>query len=582
MRVRCVTDFNHLKYKAPMSFKSKVTKVIVGSASQHLKDKIDTFEETHANATYLGTGLFSRVYKFNDSDTVIKESLPTQAAKKVNDKFINESLLLSAIPFSVRNSQKLIANVETERGNQYLVSSFVRGKKPDGVETSWEKAHFNSLFKTLFQLDLNKIYHGDLNRGNCLLTDDGNVNLIDFQYADRFDFDNPVENDDKFKCPYFVSPSNAQMFEMANLPYYLLKLNKVGKKDKVKPTFKNYLMEKAQYSKQRSDFLYANDYNIEMARYEELLSKFLRYPTDDIMELQALKLQVLYAYRQVFSIVDINNFSNKNIISAIPAYLFVASSAKSLNDCVKKLYSSSANSDFKEFLSYESEYARYWQNKALEELFGTNISDDKEYGVFNWVLRNAQFNPHWKDGKVDYEDDLRSRFIDSVDKDLEKFNNVASLITGKKYNSDNQTQPFESENLKYGFYIIDNSINNFNEQPPEHDYLREELEDVINYRNKFLESYTKTTMAVDEGRLIPAITYSIKAICCASLLKESSGFAKNKKTYYQVSDYATQQEKIANSALENLPEITTGLFDIAVASIKSNDSNHLNVLSYDN
>ena len=124
------------------NFRSKVTDVMHGDISDDLAQKIDDFEETHKNAKELGSGLFATAYVLNGTNYVIKESLPTKLARKQNDNFFPEARALEMLPPSVKNTQRLVAHVKTEKDNYYLLSTFVEGLPASYPSHPWNKNSF--------------------------------------------------------------------------------------------------------------------------------------------------------------------------------------------------------------------------------------------------------------------------------------------------------------------------------------------------------------------------------------------------------------------------------------------------------
>src|SRR5574344_644575 len=253
MRISAIT------YSTNPYFTSKVTHLYNGQLPNDLDNKIDEFEETHDNAKKLGSGLFASAYLINGTNYVIKESLPDEYSIKQNKNFFPESNALMLLPKNFKNSQQLVAHVQTEKNNYYLLSTFVEGKARKYPDYPWNKKSFTELFKTLYTLDSLKIYHNDVNQSNCLVDDNDEVNMIDYQFAMKFSpFDE--ENNDYFKTPNFMMPANAQMFEMANLPWYFRSMNKTASKAEIRNTFKNYLDPKSMYARRRAMYLISTGY----------------------------------------------------------------------------------------------------------------------------------------------------------------------------------------------------------------------------------------------------------------------------------------------------------------------------------
>ena len=97
----------------------------------------------------------------------------------------------------------------------------MNGKEADCKKNPWTREHFKNFFSTLFELDKNGIYHGDLHCGNILLDETGNANLIDFQWTQKLFRNQFFEDKPNSILPPFIMCENSQMFEMAGIPYYI-------------------------------------------------------------------------------------------------------------------------------------------------------------------------------------------------------------------------------------------------------------------------------------------------------------------------------------------------------------------------
>ena len=573
MKINSINSLYRYNQNSSLGFKSKVAYVFYGTASDDLKNKVDQFEEKHDNAQFIGSGLFAKVYRLDGTNVVIKESLPSKIARAANGDFSQEAKALSRLPESVKNTQRLVANVKTERGNSYLLSTLVNGKKPEIPTYNWEQPHFNSLFRVLFELDKSGIMHGDLNRGNCLIARDGTTNLIDYQYADTFKFDDKDGNDRKYKNPDFCAPSNAQMFEMANLPYYLVALRDKGGKSLIRETFVSYLKEKVKYCQNRANYLRYQNANPEMIEYEQLQAKFLKNPSEEMIKLQALKLQVLYAFRQVFSVTDKNNESEKNIINTVPFYLYAAACAKKLMDYTEKIMRNNTTDDtLNKYLGYERKFGYYWRAKMLSELTGKHISDDGEYGAFKWIVRNAMLNPHWKNGAIDPDDDLSDKFKQSSLMEFGTIDDVVELITGQTDVWEKRRQLGGMEHIQNKFLEIDLLLKDAECVLKPSDVNPRDFTHINTLKNTFIDSYNQAFHAVDQQRLLASIPATIKALYNASLLVNATKKLYDRSNNVFTSGYAFVQNKLADRSIKNLYKIVNELCDRAITAINGYDS----------
>lgn len=566
MRISKINSYN---YNSSINFSSKVKRVLLGNIDEKMKEKVDSFEETHENAKLLGKGLFAQAYLFPDSNIVIKESIPSEQARIANGNFLSEAINLSRLPEQLTNTQRLVADVETEKGNYYLLSTLVEGKKPDFSTVFWDKSSFKSLFSNMLELDKAGILHGDLNRGNCLL-DNGTVNLIDYQWADTFDIDNPDENDNKFKFPDFMMPANSQMFEMANLPYYFSRLNEDNPEFSLTDLFKTYLNEKSQYCKNRANYLRGNGASPEMVEYEQLQAKFLNNPTDEVVKLEAMKLQLLYAFRQSFSMVDKNNAGKHNIISSVSSYLYTALCGKSLANMAEQLKENSTDVQFRKFMDYEKRFGEYWKNKIIDELSGSKLSADGEYGTFKWVVRNAQLNPHWKNGKVDIDDDISDKFQSSMNKEFGSVNDISSVLSDKQTELKQGTLQI-SDDTKKKFDKANEVIGEFANKLPPRTVLYARNVRALNILSKnFTNSFYDSYYAMQQKDVLSCMSASIKALYNASVLKKEADnfYIKVDKS---LEPYAKEQMSLSGYSIHALYHIIQNLYKDIMEKIEEDD-----------
>ncbi len=368
-----------------VNFTSKVVEVGRGNVSPELKDAVDQFEETNgANAKKLGSGLSAFAYRIKGTDCVLKASKPGKA-RVINGDFSKEAKSLEMIPENFMNAQRLIGNVRTEDNNWYLLSTFVGGDVPNGKTVKWDRESLKSLMDGLAELDINHVYHGDVSKSNCLITKDKQVNFLDFQYADKFDFygdEAHRRNADRYKVPYFIAPSNLQMFEESNFATYLTEIDE----DEARSLFKTYLEEKSNYHEKRANAFQNQNARYEIVDYDRLMSRYLKNPTEEMITLQAQKLQILLTHRSLLSSID----GYDNIMSAIPHYLHMIEKSNEMASTASYLASIETDPDLKRLYEYHKEDAIFWRAVMKNEV-------DGRYGkssAFDWILRNAKMSPN--------------------------------------------------------------------------------------------------------------------------------------------------------------------------------------------
>lgn len=355
----------------PLSFKAIQYKTIspqYEDKKDELKKELEIFTDGRKNAEYLGKGVFSAAY--------ILKQMPNVVVKESFDKketFQKEQENLELIPESIKNTQKLVARAfDDEKMTYYLLSSKVDGVSPDPRQNPWTRGHLRNMFYTMFQMDKNGFYHGDLNNGNMKLTGDGSVNLIDFQWSHKAKKNDLFKENPKSILPAFIPCENSQMFEMAELPYYL---NKMDSKYDAKQFLKTYLQEKSDYHLLRYRFICdeaayqrtKSDYaTIEDAKaFEKAQSAVFQNPNENVLRLESKKIQFLNAFRESYKYID-ENVKDKNILSAPAAYLSTLSYIQDFrNEVSNQKTKFFLGANMSKYLKYQEKYGDYWFAKIL-------------------------------------------------------------------------------------------------------------------------------------------------------------------------------------------------------------------------
>ncbi len=331
----------------------------------------------------LGQGLFSEAFEFLKlPNIVIKRSI------RGGDSFTQEFQALQAVPETLKDSQHFVARVyDDETYKYYLLSTKVQGKDPNPDYNPWKGLHLRNLFSGMFEMDKVGLYHGDLNNGNIKLTNDGKVNFLDFQWGTVTNQVNFFEQNKKQCHPNFMFIQNAQMFEMAEVPYYLIKINSPADG---KRFFRTYLQEKAKYHAARVNFMEkitANwPYSSELAAirrgisFEKAQAQVYKAPDESILALEAKKVQFLSSFREASKYLDPNTPS-KNIISAPSSYLIALNNVQMLRREIVRQQKQMRNSTVNEaYLKGLKEFADYWYDNL----------EDWTYDAFYYPYRHTQ------------------------------------------------------------------------------------------------------------------------------------------------------------------------------------------------
>ena len=354
-----------------------------------LQNETHNFLSSKNNVYKIGEGIGGETFQFKNSslnNLVIKTT-----KKEYNDDYENEYNNLKAIPTEKIGGQEVVARFyNSSNGKYYLVSTLVPGKTASLIN-KYSDSHFKSLFNKMFELDKLGIYHGDLNGKNILLNNSGSVNFIDYQWTQFVSKTNFYDKEkvEKMLLPRSVFPENAQMFEMASLPYYLEALG--SHSDKIN-FMKQYLRAKSAYHGNRAQHIAkmvpnwytSQKYLIKQSLAEETAkAKIYREPNNDVLKLEAKKIQFLSDYRDAYSHVDAN-MPSRNIVASSSAYLCAISAVQDFRKSIQKQLSLCFDSNKKLYLASLLEYGNYWYNNLKHYTSDT----------FDYVMRAIENKPN--------------------------------------------------------------------------------------------------------------------------------------------------------------------------------------------
>lgn len=359
-----------------------------------LRNEIDEFINNGANVTKLGEGIGGETYRFNHpqlGNLVIKKN-----KSGYFEDYSKEYNNLSLIPTDKIGGQEAVARVQN-CGEHYLVSTFVSGKYVSKTNRYTEE-HLNTLFDKMFELDKLGIYHGDLNGKNILIDNDGSVNFIDYQWAKKINkinfFDN--QKSQNILLPLSEFPENAQMFEMATMPWYLDSFDRSAEKEQF---VKTYLNAKSNYHKKRYDYIKRitknwaypseKEYIKEALESENAKATIYKKLDSNILNLEMKKFQFLSDYRQAYSHVD-PNLPNRNILASPSAYICSLSSVQDFRKEVQRQLKLNYDRTKTNYLKSMSDYGDYWYKNLT-----TYTKDTYEY-VMRMARKSLNYNesPH--------------------------------------------------------------------------------------------------------------------------------------------------------------------------------------------
>lgn len=348
-----------------------------------LYQELSKFVDGADNASVLGAGKFGETYRFKDSglrNVVIKKS-----KGEYKDNYELEYGNLVKVPNDKVGGQAGIARaVDYGKSEYYLLSTMAEGKEISNFNR-YNDSHLKSLFNKMFELDKVGLYHGDLNGKNILLTQSGEINFIDYQWSQVVDRINFFDSDKakKLLLPLSHFPENAQMFEMATMPYYL---ESIGSQKEKEDFLKMYLRNKAEYHSKRCQYIKQITqnwpYSSELAsirdsiKAEQAKAKVYRNPSDKLLKLELKKFQFLSDYRDAYGHVDPHIFE-RNILTSSSSYLCSISSVQDFRKEIAKQLVTCTDSDMIAYLRAQKEYGDFWHTNLRRDALKT----------FNYVMR---------------------------------------------------------------------------------------------------------------------------------------------------------------------------------------------------
>lgn len=465
----------------------------------------------------IGKGLFSEVFNFNKfKNIVIKKPF-------AHDNFQQEAEALKAVPSSLNKTQQFVARAyDDNTNNYYLLSTKVDGKSPDAFWHPWNKMNLKSLFKGMFEMDKAGLYHGDLNNGNIKIDSSGNVNFLDFQWGTKTDLIRFFETNETQCMPNFIPIQNSQMFEMAEIPYYLDKLGSFGKSKKF---LKDYLEAKSKYHGQRVKHIYDITKNwsysseiphINKAKsFENAQEEIYKNLNDRVLNLETLKIQFLSAFREASKYLDANT-PHKNIIPSGSSYLCALSAVQALRKKIAE-FQDCAYGKMSKYINGMRDYADYWYK---------NLSSWTK-DAFYYPFRHTQNRLESWETLHDFNDPkINIEHYDSI-------TNVTKLVD-RNYEI-GFTRNFDCENRNIGYYMneVDKYITSTKQDRSARNHQA---------YNGLIKAYERVKKAYNNKRWLDVINNALLLMrrCdemyfygdCSSIQRHTAGLAEN--VFHQV------------------------------------------------
>lgn len=330
------------------------------------KDYINRFEEgLVGDSKFLGEGVTSKAYYSPYCDFVIKQNKVNpyidEKTRWEMGSLAHEYEILSKISPNVKTTQRGIAYLETEKGGKFLLSTLVSGKPYDINSNPFTSKHIDRLLRNLYRLDKSQIIHSDLSRPNLLLDSNYNVNIIDYQWGDKYDLRFPLAEFMLRNSSFapIEAPNNASMFESAALAGYSRKMPQ----EDLFPFLKSYYANKAHYVEKNVKRLQAFEQIVEdnleyirnITNFERAKLKAYGNIDPNIVDAEILKMNMLNLHRRQYSCYDPNKIESRNILRAIPLTL-------KAKECAEKLFNyTKGHVVDKEYYAGMRKIGEFWQ-----------------------------------------------------------------------------------------------------------------------------------------------------------------------------------------------------------------------------
>lgn len=289
----------------------KIGEIYVYPISKDLsKSTINNYCRTIGDSNKIGSGCNGNVFSLG-MDLVIKKA---KSDALVNKSLINEATKLDMLwnleqelGFKLDNVQSGIAGFEFPNGASYLVSTLVKGSKPNPSTNPFNERNLESLIDILTILDKGSQKDGrlmmyDLNLSN-INVNKNKAGIFDFEYMCGENFEDSIQNriiKNLGTASSHVSDtsnlqSNIRSFEYAGLYYYL---DEMPTKD-IKAFLSKYLTIKSKYHNEMSNYYLKKSKTskfseelYKIAKSEKAHSQLLQEPSNDIIKSEAMKIQM--------------------------------------------------------------------------------------------------------------------------------------------------------------------------------------------------------------------------------------------------------------------------------------------------
>lgn len=288
--------------------------------------------------------------------------------QKANVKFDDEMAILEKVPAGV-TGQRLVAEAEGPDG-RYLITTFAPGKPSDPVQNPLTAPQVASMVKSLGLLDQAGLLHRDLKPRNWHTTT-SETHLFDYGAGVTFDPTDFKTNRETYHFPEFWVPSNLKNYESNGIFRYIFDAHEDGhplKRAEMRELLTAYLKTSADVHADRArqfvqllpDLSPADRKTMRQAiDFERLQAELLREPSDDLINLEAARIQVLFATERAYHL----EVRARKPLGNITWKLFAMMCARRYQDEAKALAEKApAHSKLRQYLGFHQKLASYYMN----------------------------------------------------------------------------------------------------------------------------------------------------------------------------------------------------------------------------
>lgn len=400
-------NFQPPKFKSAdvVSFSGKGIQIQKGTLPRELRHQLTALinnPENNPGCILIGQGAKGKAYRLLTQGMNLVLKIATE---KENTGIKAEVDFLETLPPSLQETgQGFVAYGTNNDGYEFMVSKLVEGKANTVPQN---KKQLQSLvLGTFFELDKAGILHGDIGEGNILVNPaKDEANLIDYSYGKKFDI---FKSTDNRMPPNLILNSNIVLFEMEGIGDYLIRLQNENPKE-ARAFFKDYLDTKADYHKARVE-LFKEEFAKRQTEldeqetekiksciaYDEILSKVLKNPSDEVVEMEAQRCQLLHSFQ----------IANKNVFfkrptEAITNWGRTIMQARQYKDTMQSKSNNCNDKDMKKYLEFQNQYADFylktfnnWGRDTINWIFDIFSKPDKSLsGKEQIILANGLQNP---------------------------------------------------------------------------------------------------------------------------------------------------------------------------------------------